>query len=216
MSEIILVRHGQANSAATDEAGYDRLSELGHRQAMWLGEWMASTDPHFDRIVTGTLTRQRQTISAMGYTATAADARLNELTYFALAQAMEAQHGVKAPDAAHDFARYLPAVIAHWSEDRLVGVPETFGSFNARIIALVDEIAAQPGRSLLITSGGVIGMVMRHVLNLDTATMTRMMLRTHNSSLHRLRHIHGDLVLDSFNATPHLDATDRAHARTFI
>lgn len=216
MSEIILVRHGQANSNATDEASYDRLSELGQRQAVWLGEWIGGTDPHFDRIVTGTLTRQRQTASAMGYAATGTDPRLNEMTYFNLAQAMEAQHGVKAPVTAHEFAHYLPDVIAHWAEDRLVGVPETFGSFNARIIALVGEMAAQPGRSLLVTSGGVIGMVMRHVLNLDTATMTRMMLRIHNSSLHRLRHIHGGLVLDSFNATPHLDAADRAHARTFI
>lgn len=216
MSEIILVRHGQANSHATNEASYDRLSELGHRQAAWLGEWMAATDPHFDRVFTGTLTRQRQTASAMGFPANSEDARLNELTYFDLAHAMEAQHGVKAPDTAHEFARYLPEVIHHWSEDRLNGVPETFGSFNTRIIALVDEMAAQQGRSMLVTSGGVIGVVMRHVLNLDTAAMTQMMLRTHNSSVHRLRHIHGQLVLDSFNATPHLDAADRAHARTFI
>jgi broad specificity phosphatase PhoE len=32
MGEIILVRHGQANSTATDEAGYDRLSDLGRRR----------------------------------------------------------------------------------------------------------------------------------------------------------------------------------------
>jgi broad specificity phosphatase PhoE len=216
MTEIILVRHGQANSNATDEAGYDRLSDLGHQQAGWLGEWLAATDPHFDRIVTGTLARQRQTAAAMGYTATGEDDRLNELTYFDLAHAMEAQHGVKAPDTAHDFAHYMPQVIAHWADGKLAGVPEAFGSFHTRIITLIDEIAAQHGRSLLVTSGGVIGMVMRHVLGLDTAAMTQMMLRTHNSSVHRLRHIHGQLVLDSFNATPHLDAKDRAHARTFI
>src|SRR6056297_1588106 len=29
VAEIILVRHGQANSHATDEASYDQLSELG-------------------------------------------------------------------------------------------------------------------------------------------------------------------------------------------
>jgi broad specificity phosphatase PhoE len=216
MTEIILIRHGQANSGASDEAGYDRLSELGHRQAEWLGAWLNATDPHFDRIITGTLTRQRQTAAAMGYISTGEDARLNELTYFDLAHAMEAQHGVAAPDTAREFSQYMPQVIAHWAEDRLTGVPETFGSFHTRIIALIDEIAAQHGRSMLVTSGGVIGMVMRHVLGLDTHSMTRMMLRTHNSSVHRIRHVHGQLVLDSFNATPHLDAADRAHARTFI
>ena len=41
MPHITLVRHGQANSDAKDEDGYDKLSDLGHQQARWLGE-------HFD------------------------------------------------------------------------------------------------------------------------------------------------------------------------
>lgn len=216
MTEIILVRHGQANSGAGDEAGYDRLSDLGHQQAAWLGAWLAGTEPHFDRVVTGTLTRQRQTARAMGLEAGAEDARLNELTYFDLAHAMEVQHGVPAPDTAQDFARYLPEVITHWSEDRLTGVPETFGSFHTRIAALMNEACAGHGRTLMVTSGGVIGMVMRHVLGLDAPGMARLMLRIRNSSVHRLHHVHGELMLDTFNATPHLDAADRTHARTFI
>ena len=36
MSHVTLVRHGQANSSARDELGYDRLSELGWQQAEWL------------------------------------------------------------------------------------------------------------------------------------------------------------------------------------
>lgn len=216
MTEIILVRHGQANSGATDEAGYDRLSGLGHQQAAWLGAWLTQTDPHFDRVITGTLVRQRQTAQAMGYAASQEDARLNELTYFNLAHAMEAQHGIPAPDTAQEFARYLPDVITHWAEDRLTGVPETFGSFRTRIIALMDEACEAHGRTLMVTSGGVIGMVMRHVMGLDNMAMARLMLRIQNSSVHRLRYVHGALMLDSFNATPHLDAADRAHARTFI
>ncbi len=42
MSKITLIRHGQANNTATDEAGYDRLSDLGRQQARWLGEYMPS------------------------------------------------------------------------------------------------------------------------------------------------------------------------------
>ncbi|WP_113911641.1 histidine phosphatase family protein [Roseovarius dicentrarchi] len=216
MTEIILVRHGQANSGAKDEASYDRLSDLGHRQAAWLGTWLTETEPHFDRVLTGTLTRQRQTASAMGYQTTVQDPRLNELTYFNLAHAMQAQHGVPAPDTAQEFARYLPDVITHWSEDRLIGVPETFGSFRTRIVALMEEASDAHGRTLMVTSGGVIGMVMQHVLGLDARMMANMMLRIQNSSVHRLRYVHGALVLDTFNATPHLDAADRAHARTFI
>ena len=66
MTEIILVRHGQANSHAKDEASYDRLSDLGRQQAAWLGDHMRRTNPHFDHVVTGTLTRQADTARAMG------------------------------------------------------------------------------------------------------------------------------------------------------
>lgn len=216
MTEIILVRHGQANTHATDDAGYDRLSDLGHRQAGWLGAWLNETNPHFDRVVTGTLSRQRQTAAAMGFDTTDTDARLNELSYFALAQAMEAQHGIPAPQEAAQFARYLPEVITHWSQGRLSDVPESYGQFADRIGALIDEICAGHGRILLVTSGGVIGMVLRRVLGLDDAGMAKVMLGTMNSSLHRFHHVHGALMLGAFNATPHLDTPDRAHARTFI
>ena len=42
MSFITLIRHGQANSSATTEEGYDNLSELGKTQARWLGEQIIS------------------------------------------------------------------------------------------------------------------------------------------------------------------------------
>ena len=38
MGEIVLIRHGQANSHATTEEDYDRLSPLGHDQARWVGQ----------------------------------------------------------------------------------------------------------------------------------------------------------------------------------
>ncbi|MCZ4354451.1 histidine phosphatase family protein [Roseovarius aestuarii] len=216
MTEIVLVRHGQANRHATDEAGYDQLSDLGRCQAGWLGAWLGETDPHFDRVITGTLFRQRQTAEAMGHKNCQMDPRLNELSYFALAQALEAQYGIPAPCDATEFARYLPEVIAHWAQGRLTDIPESFDQFSDRISALIEEVCTGHGRVLLVTSGGVIGMVLRQVLGLDEAGMAKVMLGTMNSSVHRLNHVHGTLMLGGFNATPHLDAPDRVHARTFI
>ena len=87
MAEIILVRHGQANRHATDEAGYDRLSPLGVQQAEWLGAHFGQTNPHFDHVITGTLHRQTGTASRHGLRDhRTQDARLNELSYFAIAQ----------------------------------------------------------------------------------------------------------------------------------
>ena len=43
-----MVRHAQA-SFGTDD--YDRLSELGHRQAGWLGEYFRYRGLTFDQVV---------------------------------------------------------------------------------------------------------------------------------------------------------------------
>ncbi|WP_397541739.1 histidine phosphatase family protein [Roseovarius salis] len=216
MAEIVLVRHGQANSHAADEASYDQLSDLGRKQARWLGAHFRATNPHFDRVITGTLTRQADTAHAMGYRINVQDPRLNELNYFSLSAAMEAQHGIPAPRDASEFARYLPQVIDHWTRDAIDGVPERFGDFADRVTALIEELCDGHGRVLVVTSGGVIGMVMRHAFGLENGGMAKVMLQVMNSSLHRLEYVHGMLMVGTFNATPHLDAPDRAHARTFI
>ena len=92
MGDIILVRHGQANSAATTEEDYDRLSELGVTQAEWLGEWLRAHDYSFDHVVSGTLHRHRQTVAGMGYEADE-DTRLNEIDYYTLSHALNRATG---------------------------------------------------------------------------------------------------------------------------
>lgn len=216
MTEIILVRHGQANSHATDEESYDRLSDLGRMQAEWLGAHLRETNPHFDRVFTGTLSRQVDTAAAMGYETAEQDARLDELSYFAMATALEAQHGIPAPRDPTEFARHLPQVIDHWTRGEINGAPESFAQFSVRVTGLIDELCAGHGRTLIVTSGGVIGMVMRHALGLENGGMAKVMLQIMNSSMHRLHYTHDMLMVGGFNATPHLDTPDRAHARTFV
>ena len=50
MSNVMIVRHGQANSEARDEASYDQLSPTGHQQAKWLGEYFGQIEPKFEKI----------------------------------------------------------------------------------------------------------------------------------------------------------------------
>lgn len=216
MAEIILVRHGQANSQATDEESYDRLSDLGHQQARWLGAHMADTNPHFDRVLTGTLSRQVNTARAMGYDINEQDARLNEMAYFATARSIEAATGLTTPQSPREYATHLPRMMAQWQQnDGLPDMPESFDTFQDRVTRAIEEAAALPGRTLMVTSGGVIGMVLRHVLSLDNGGMSKVMLQIMNSSFTRIEFIHGILMMGGFNATPHLDLPDRAHARTF-
>lgn len=216
LAEIILVRHGQANSHATDEASYDRLSDLGRQQARWLGTHLRDTNPHFDQVITGTLIRQADTAREMGYAIDRQDARLDEMRYFSIASALAAQHAIPAPATPEDFARHLPQLLDHWERDLIDAPPERFADFQARVATSLDDLCQQKGRILVVTSGGVIGMVLRHVLGLQNGSTAKMMLQIMNSSLHRLEHVHGMLMVGAFNATPHLDTPDRAHARTFV
>lgn len=217
MTHITLVRHGQANTQARDEAAYDRLSELGHRQAEWLGAHLRDGALPHTRVYCGTLRRHRETAAAMGVDADiVADARLNELEYFTLAQALHAQKGVLLPQSREDFVSHLPQVFSAWEADEITDPPETWGAFANRIGAVLDEIAEGDGPALVVTSGGLIAMAMRRALGLDTPATARLALAIMNTSVHRLFRIGGDWTPVLFNAVPHLDHPDRSFAQTHM
>lgn len=213
MGEILLVRHGQANSHATNEAEYDRLSDLGHDQAKWLGAWMQDHGYSFDHVVSGTLRRHRETVAGMGYEADE-DARLNELDYFRLTDDLLRITGEPVPSG-EEFADHMPKVFAAWKRAEIEGA-EPYQAFETRVAALLAD-AAVPGRKVLcVTSGGVIGMMLRHLLDLDLVKMSRVMLPIWNTSMHRLQVRERETILAGFNAIPHLDRPERADARTYF
>ncbi|PUB17611.1 histidine phosphatase family protein [Yoonia sediminilitoris] len=212
MGEIILVRHGQANSQAKDEASYDKLSDLGHTQAKWLGDYLSDREAPFDRVICGSLRRHMETAAGIGYATPDVDPRLNEMDYFNLGQSLEDVHGVPFPGP-DEFAAHVPQVMEAWHRAEIMGV-ETFASFEDRVTGVL-QAAAEPGvRVLCVTSGGVIGMIIRHLLDLDPTRMAHILLPIMNTSLHRVRVIPQGPILASYNAVPHLDHPDRAHAIT--
>jgi broad specificity phosphatase PhoE len=217
MSHITLIRHGQANSAARDEAGYDRLSPLGHQQSQWLGAHLkVHGQPHV-RLFTGTLKRHVDTAAAMdtGLVPTR-DARLNELEYLTLAKALEHEHGVPFPTDQVAFVTHLPRLFAAWQNDEIEGAPERFADFEKRIFDVLKDIAAGDGPALVVTSGGLISCAMRQVLRLDIAAMAQLALAIYNTSQHRLFPIGGQLSPTMFNAIPHLEDPSRHHAQTHV
>ena len=62
MGTLYLVRHGQASFGAEN---YDLLSPLGRQQSVRLGEYFRSRGLSFEAALTGTLTRQRQTLEGI-------------------------------------------------------------------------------------------------------------------------------------------------------
>lgn len=216
MSHITLVRHGQANTTARDEANYDKLSDLGHQQARWLGAHLRDTRAHHPRVYCGTLTRHVETAASMGLTDPIRDARLNELEYFNIAKLYEEQHGVTVPTDREGFVEHLPETFSAWANGKIENAPETFEQFETRVRDALHEIGTGSGPAIVVTSGGLISMVVRQAMGLDIPAMARVALAIMNTSVHRLHPIGAQLSPVLFNAVPHLEAPDRQFAQTHL
>lgn len=215
MGEIVMVRHGQANTGARSEEDYDRLSGLGHIQAGWLGDWLDTHDAGFDLVLSGTMRRHRETAAGMRRPPAREDARLNEIDYFALARDIEITHGLPQPATSQDFAAHAPQTFAAWHAAEVQGA-EPFEHYETRVREMLQE-AAEPGRRVLcVTSGGIIAMALRIALGLDIDRLAQVLLPIYNTSLHRFRVVPEGIFLSAFNAIPHLDPPDRADSRTWL
>lgn len=216
MTELILIRHGQANTGATDEASYDRLSDLGRQQARHLGEYMRQSGAEY-RVISGAMTRHIQTAEEMAVHnhPLPTDPRLNELDYFALSHSALATHGVAFPESQADFAYQMPQVLDIWRRNEMQDGIESYEAFRARIFAALTD-AAKDGPAVLVSSGGVIATLVAIALHLETAAKTKMLLTIHNTSVHKFELRGDELFLTQFGATPHLDQPERAHMKTHI
>ncbi|GAA6209183.1 histidine phosphatase family protein [Cognatishimia sp. WU-CL00825] len=219
MSNMTLIRHGQANSSAQDEASYDKLSELGHQQARWLGAHLRQSGESYQRVYCGTMQRHQETAESMGAAAHCeiqTDARLNEFPYFSLAQAMQRQFNHPMPTNREGFAASIPKVLAAWEAGELENIPERHDAFSQRVRSVIDEIAAGQGPALVVSSGGLISTVLRHSLDLTVQGWAGMCLAIMNTSVHRWHRVLDRPLLTQFNAIPHLETPDRHYAQTHL
>lgn len=217
MGEVYFVRHGQASFGAVN---YDKLSELGHQQAEWLGAHLAGTVGRFDHVISGDLMRHRQTLAgilkSLHHADCIEDARLNEMSYFAMEQAFREKTGAQLPGNALALERHFTAVMQAWERGEITNAPESYADFQSRILQSVRDISAEGQKVLIVSSGGPVGILMRHVLGLDLAATTELILGTYNASVTRFM-VRGDsLRLMQFNSIAHLEQPDRQHALTFL
>lgn len=219
MSQITLIRHGQANSGAQHEESYDKLSDLGHQQAKWLGAHLHQTGEHYTRVYCGTMRRHLETATSMGasrFSEIQRDARLNEFPYFSMAQAMQRQFKFPAPSTREEFAAQIKPMLAAWQANELEGVSESCEAFSARVYEVIDDISSGKGPALVVTSGGFISCVLRGALSLDVAGWSKMCLAIMNTSVHRWQRIIEQPIITQFNAVPHLEMPERRYAQSHL
>ncbi len=233
MAELLLVRHAQA-AFGTDD--YDRLTDLGHQQARWLGEYFCERDIHFDRVVIGSLRRHRETlegIAAGGTVVPAArqDSRLDEydpdrLVSAHLAALRNDRAGVPDTDPADGPAtrkahfRLLRDALTAWTLGRVdASEHRPFREFQEAAYAAFEE--ARSGRPdpvdrvLVVSSGGPISSIVAHHLEMPAASFVALNLQVRNSGFCEFRFGARSAQLISFNNVPHLDTLQRRQYVTF-
>ncbi len=213
MAEMLVIRHAQASFGARD---YDRLSDLGHRQSAMVGEALRAAAWVPERIVTGTLRRQRETLISLGYTRPPEiHAGFDEYDFHNL---LAARFDGKVPDQVrHDRKTHfdtLREVILDWQEGGLSQAGESWKDFAQRVEA-ARRFATDTGakRVLVISSGGVIGQLVARALKAPAQSMVALNLQVKNTALTRFFFSERSFLLHEFNATPHFG--DQASA-TFM
>lgn len=219
MAEMIVIRHGQASFGADN---YDRLSDLGHQQSSLAGVALRAAGWVPDRLITGTLVRQKETLSSMGFdTAPEEHAGLNEYDFQDL---LRVHNGGTIPDLVHSdrktHFRALRETILEWQAGGLAGAKESWVEFTERVTAaraFATDKTANPTaeRVLVISSGGPIGQLVATALEAPPAQMLALNLQIKNTSMTRFIFSSRLVFLNEFNATPHFMAPETAGMLTY-
>lgn len=215
MAELIVIRHGQA---AFGQDNYDQLSEIGHVQSKLVGEALANMGWVPDRLITGTLERQRDTLSSMGFCGAHEEhAGFNEYDFHDL---LHTRFAGDVPDLVlgdrKTHFRTLRETVLEWQTGGLVGAKESWLDFTTRIAdALEFATTTDARRVLVVSSGGPIGQMTANCLNSPDPMMMELNLQIKNTSFTRFIFSKGHVFLQGFNATPHLDVIENAHLLTY-
>lgn len=211
MSQIYLVRHGQASLG---KANYDQLSSLGEAQASKLGEHLAQLDVLPSIIITGSMARHQQT--AQGVLAAfnghqvkhVIDPNWNEFDFEALIREYLSKLASDEPKPTKpsEFFSALRRALQAWSEDKLgENLPETWQQFEHRIKTALQELTAQEQERIFVfSSGGAISMAIKHIMRLDAHMMIDLNLQTRNTGVTELFAKNGQCYVSSINHIAHL------------
>lgn len=216
MGLLFVVRHGQA-SFGTDN--YDRLSDLGARQATLLARYLIATGRRFDAVYAGRMERQRRTAE------TVTDLYRREgipvpdveilpefdeydsrrLVMSFLGEAGDVKHLYGDPLA---FQHFFAHIVERWitGETTIDGVV-SWGEFRARVRRGLEKITGE-GRGkkvMVVTSGGPISVVFQAATDISDAATLKIVWQIVNTSVSTFLFDGARFSLLSFNQTAHLE-----------
>lgn len=212
MSQILLVRHGQASWGSED---YDVLSGLGEKQSRALGEALAARGIRPDVVLRGSMRRHRQTaelaMAGGGWTGEVVeDAGWDEFDH----EQMLALH----PHAYDEDEALTRAQFQTWFEEATsrwtAGAhdeeyDESFSAFGTRVDAAMRRTVDRLERNrtaVVFTSGGPVAWVAASLLTGGAPVWSQLNPVTVNSSVTKVVVGRRGRTLVSFNEHTHLEA----------
>lgn len=215
MATLYLIRHGQA-SFGSDH--YDRLSDLGRRQAEVLGHYLRDHGIHLDAAYSGDLQRQQDTArlalaSQPVPPELQVDARFNEvdneeqIRYLTPVVARQQPHIQALVDTglkrSKDYQKVIEAVFNHWVSPECdePGI-QSWPDYRDGVLAGLREVMATQGSGKTVavfTSGGTIATAVSQVLGLDGSHAYRFYEPIFNASVTQLFYSGRKVSLSYFN-----------------
>jgi broad specificity phosphatase PhoE len=183
MATVYLIRHGQASFGAEN---YDKLSELGCRQAHIAGEYFRDYGIQFDAVYSGDLSRQRETArlaiaSQPQEVPHHIDARFNEIKNdeqlkYLLPEVVKRDPKIQALveknlKASKDYQKLIEAVFNYWvtpaCDDARI---QSWANFSGGARQALQDVMQEQGSGKTIgifTSGGTVATLVAQILGLS-------------------------------------------------
>lgn len=225
MSEIYLIRHGQASFG---EDNYDKLSPTGVKQAEILARCLAKSGKRFDAVYTGEMERQQKTAqefiryyteSKLFVAQPNISAAFNEYDSFSVWKALIPEMIEEDPTLSNDleklpgdqkvFQRIFSLLMARWTKGNYKSsdIPR-WDDFINNVKQGIDELTARHGakkRVVVFTSGGPISISVRMALNLSNQKTLEISWQLMNASITRIKYNSRGIMLAGFNDVTHLE-----------
>lgn len=223
MTDIYLIRHAQASFGTSD---YDRLSRRGIEQASVLADYFMELEAYFPKIFTGSKHRQIETAEIIRgrlqreevHTEMVVAPELDEFDVDGLLQVHMKDMVRRYPSFQRELAQssvqremfqsvFLRILRFSRSNACRGDLCETFHAFKTRVGCAIRRIIHESRRCkkvAVVTSGGVLGVIMQMIHGLTDEEAIRRIWNYHNASVSICRADGDRLALKLDNSAVHL------------
>lgn len=232
MATLYLIRHGQASFGAED---YDKLSELGCRQASAVGRYLATHGIHLDAAYSGDLLRQRETAELVLASQPQSvphrvDVRFNEVRNdeqieHLVPKIVESNPAIRALmekglSESKDYQKVIEAVFNHWVSPQCEAPDiQSWDEYAGGVRDALGDLIREQGSGKTVavfTSGGTIATAVSQVLGLGGEHAYKFYEPVFNCSVTQLFYSGDRVSLSYFNDRSFLQMMGREAGENLV